>query len=73
MTPRKLLACPFCGTEEGDAQIVRSFTRISDDFKFWAVECLPCGVQIADDESQDASDRHWNTRAPHPARAEQER
>ncbi|KQM58806.1 MULTISPECIES: Lar family restriction alleviation protein [unclassified Sphingomonas] len=57
----ELLPCPFCGGADG--RLVQCFTRASDDFAFWSVECLDCGAEIADDESQEAADRHWNTRA----------
>ncbi len=57
----ELLPCPFCGS--ADSRLVQCFTRASDDFAFWSVECLDCGAEIADDESQEAADRHWNTRA----------
>jgi Lar family restriction alleviation protein len=56
----ELLPCPFCGAT--DSRLVQAFTRATDDFAFWSVECLDCGAEIADDESQEAADRHWNTR-----------
>lgn len=57
----ELLPCPFCGGTDG--RLVQGFTRATDNFAFWSVECLDCGAEIADDESQEAADRHWNTRA----------
>ena len=53
----ELKNCPFCGGEA-----IRSFTHI-DVINIWSVECPKCGAEIADDESQDAADTHWNTRA----------
>lgn len=57
----ELKPCPFCGAADG--RLVQAFTRATDDFAFWSVECLDCGVEVADDESQAAADKAWNTRA----------
>ena len=58
----ELLPCPFCGGLDGD--LVQGFTRASDDFAFWSVECVKCGVEVASDASQAEADAHWNMRAP---------
>ena len=58
---QELLPCPFCGAADG--RIEQAYVRATDDFAIWTVECLDCGADISDDESQTAADRHWNTRA----------
>ena len=58
---QELLPCPFCGAADG--RIEQAYVRATDDLEIWTVECLDCGAAIADDESQAAADRHWNTRA----------
>lgn len=58
----KLAPCPFCGATDG--RLLQAFTRATNDFAFWSVECLDCGVEVADDSSQEAADRAWNTRTP---------
>ena len=58
----ELLPCPFCGATDG--RLVQGYTRATDAFEFWSVECLDCGAEVADDESQDKADAHWNTRPP---------
>jgi Lar family restriction alleviation protein len=58
----ELLPCPFCGATDG--RLVQAFTRTTETFAFWSVECLDCGVEVADDESQERADAAWNTRAP---------
>jgi len=60
----ELKPCPFCGATDG--RLVQVFTRATDDFAYWSVECLDCGVEVADDESQEAADRAWNRRAIPP-------
>lgn len=56
----ELKPCPFCGADD---RLVQAFTRATEDFAYWSVECLDCGVEIADDESQEAADAAWNRRA----------
>ena len=58
---QELLPCPFCGAADG--RIEQAYVRATDDFAIWTVECVDCGADISDDESQTAADRHWNTRA----------
>jgi Lar family restriction alleviation protein len=60
----KLAPCPFCGAT--DDRLIQSFTRATDECAFWSVECLDCGVAVADDESQEAADCAWNRRTPDP-------
>jgi len=62
MVSEKLLPCPFCGAE--DKYLVQAFTQATETFAFWSVECSFCGVEVADDESQERADAAWNTRAP---------
>jgi Lar family restriction alleviation protein len=54
-----LLPCPFCGAT--DRLLVTGFTN-AGSCCFWSVECLSCGVEVADDESQSRAAEHWNTR-----------
>lgn len=56
----ELLPCPFCGGTDGD--LVQSFTRATEAFAFWSVECVRCGAEVASDTSQAEADEHWNTR-----------
>lgn len=58
-----LLPCPFCGS----AEPLQAFTQATGDFAFWSVECQGCGVEVADSDSQDEANHHWNTRANLPA------
>lgn len=57
----ELLPCPFCGASDG--RLVQAFTRATDDFAYWSVECLDCACEIVSDASQDEADAAWNTRA----------
>lgn len=58
-TPGELKACPFCGADE---RRIGQATMRADYLTIYSVECYDCGAEIADDESQEAADRHWNTR-----------
>lgn len=58
----ELLPCPFCGATSD--LLLEAMTRASDDLSWWSVECTGCGVEVTDDESQEAANRHWNKRAP---------
>lgn len=62
MESEKLLPCPFCGAE--DKYLVQALTQATETFVFWSVECSFCGVEVADDESQEKANAAWNTRAP---------
>ena len=62
MVSEKLLPCPFCGAE--DKYLVQALTQATETFVFWSVECSFCGVEVADDESQEKANAAWNTRAP---------
>jgi hypothetical protein len=56
----ELLPCPFCSGVDED--LVQAFTRATDDFAYWSVECLKCGCEIGSDTSQAEADGFWNTR-----------
>ena len=57
-----LKPCPFCGARDG--RLVQGFTRATDDFAYWSVECLDCACEIASDASQEEADTSWNRRVP---------
>lgn len=60
----ELKPCPFCGSDKLNVGLIRATASLS----YWSVECASCGVEIGDDESEDAVVTHWNTRAaPLPA------
>lgn len=61
----ELRPCPFCGATDG--RLIAAFTRATDEFAYWSVECLDCACEIASDASQAEADAAWNTRAPDPA------
>lgn len=63
MDEKKLKPCPFCQSDDVDAEFARGHKYVSSG-------CMNCGASGPDAETVDEAVKLWNTRSPEEGKDE---